>query len=69
MRPAAVEACAQLEQRSWVAALKAPISDRRLARRSDSLAVETEVDLAQCEDWAQELAGWAEAVADAIDES
>ena len=64
-----MEACAQLEQSGWVAALKAPISDRRVVRRSDSLAVETEVYLAQCEDWAQELAGLAEAVADAIDES
>ena len=58
-----------MEQSGWVAALKAPISDRPVVRRSDSLAVETEVYLAQCEDWAQELAGWAEAVADAIDES
>ena len=40
-----------------------------MVRRSDSLAVETGVDLAQCEDWAQQLAGLAEAVADAIDES
>ena len=35
----------------------------------DSLAVETGVDLAQFEDWAEQLAGLAETVADAIDES
>jgi len=62
VRPAEVEAFAQLEQSGWVAALEAPISNRPVGRRSDSLAVETEVNLAQCEDWAQELA-------DAIDES
>ena len=67
--PAEVEACAQLEQSGWVAALKAPISDSSGMRRSDSLAVEMGVNLAQFEEWAQQLAGLAEAVADAIDES
>ena len=69
VRPVKVEAFAQSEQSPWVAALKAPISDRPVVRRSDSLAVETDVNLAQCEDWAKELAGLSEAVADAIDES
>ena len=40
-----------------------------MVRRSDSLAVDTDVNLAQCADWAQELAALSEAVADAIDES
>ena len=62
VRPAEVEAFAQLEQSGWVAALRAPVSDRPVVRRSDSLAVETEVNLAHCADRAQELA-------DAIDES
>ena len=69
VRPAEVDACAQLEQNGWVAALKAPISDSPAVRRSDSLAVETGVNLAQFEDWAQQLAGLAKTVADAIDES
>ena len=69
VRPAEVEACAQLEQNGWVAALKAPISGSPVVRRSESLAVETGVDLAHFEDWAQQLAGLAETVADAIDES
>ena len=69
VRPAEAEACAQLEQSGWVAALKAPISDSPVVRHSDSLAIETGVDLAQFEDWAEQLAGLAETVADAIDES
>lgn len=69
VRPAEVDACAQLEQSGWVAALKAPISDSPVVRRSDSLAVETGVNLAQFEDWAKQLAGLARTVADAIDES
>ena len=69
VRPAEVEACTQLEQSGWVAALKAPILDSPLARRSESLAVETGVNLAQFEDWAKQLAGLAETVAVAIDES
>ena len=69
VRPAEVDACAQLEQSGWVAAMKAPISDSPVMRRSDSLAVETGVNLAQFEDWAQQLAGLAKTVADAIDES
>ena len=69
VRPAEVDVCAQLEQSGWVAALKAPISDSPAVRRSDSLAVETGVNLAQFEDWAQQLAGLVETVADAIDES
>ena len=69
VRPAEVEACAQLEQSGWVAALKAPLSESPMVRRSESLAVETGVNLAQFEDWAQQLAGLAEAVSDAIDES
>ena len=69
VRPAEVEICAQLEQNGWVAALKAPISDSSEVRRSDSLAVETGINLAQFEDWAQQLAGLTETVADAIDES
>jgi hypothetical protein len=58
-----------LEQSGWVAALKAPLSESPVVRRSDNLAVETGVNLAQFEDWAQQLAGLAETVADAIDES
>ena len=58
-----------MEQSGWVAALKAPISESPLVRRSDSLAVETGVNLGQFEDWAQLLVGLAETVADAIDES
>ena len=69
VRPAEIEACAQLEQSGWVAALKAPISDRPVVRRSDSLAVETGVNLEQFESWAQQLAGLAEMIADAVDES
>jgi len=69
VRPAEVEACAQLEQSGWVAALKAPISNSPVVRRSDSLAVETGANLEQFEDWAQQLAGLAETVSDAIDES
>ena len=69
VRPAEVEACAQLEQSGWVAALQAPISDSPVVRRSDSLAVETVVDLEQFENWAQQLAGLAETIADAVDES
>ena len=69
VRPAEVEACEQLEQSGWVAALKAPLSESPVVRRSDNLAVETGVNLAQFEDWAQQLAGLAETVADAIDES
>ena len=69
VRPAEVDACAQLEQSGWVAALKAPLSENPVVRRSDSLAVETGVNLAQFEDWAHHLAGLAETVADAIDES
>ena len=64
-----MEACAQLEQSGWVAALKAPISNSPVVRRSDSLAVETGVNLEQFEDWAQQLAGLAETISDAIDES
>ena len=66
---AEVEACAQLEQSGWVAALKAPLSESPVVRRSDSLALEAGVNLAQFEDWAQQLAGLSETVADAIDES
>ena len=69
VRPAEVDVCAQLEQSGWVAALKAPISDSPAVRRSDSLAVETGVNLAQFEDWAQQLAGLAKTVTGAIDES
>ena len=69
VRPAEIEACAQLEQNGWVAALKAPILESPVVRRSDSLAVETGVNLGQFEDWSQQLAGLAETVADAIDES
>ena len=69
VHPAEVEACAQLEQSGWVAALKAPISNSPVVRRSDSLAVETGVNLEQFEDWAQQLAGLAETISDAIDES
>ena len=69
VRPAEIEACAQLEHSGWVAALRAPISDSSVVRRLDSLAVETGVNLEQFEDWAQKLAGLAETVADAIDES
>ena len=69
VRPAEVEACAQLEQSGWIGALKAPIPESPMVRRSDSLAVETGVNLAQFEDWAQQLSGLAETVADAIDES
>ena len=69
VRPAEVEACAQLEQSGWVAALKAPLSESPVVRRSDNLALETGVNLAQFEDWAQQLARLAESVADAIDES
>lgn len=69
VRPAEIEACAQLEQSGWIAALKAPISDRPVVRRSDSLAVETGVNLEQFESWAQQLAGLAEMIADAVDES
>jgi hypothetical protein len=58
-----------LEQSGWVAALQAPISDRPVVRRSDSLAVETGVNLEQFESWAQQLAGLAEMIADAVDES
>ena len=58
-----------MEQSGCVAALKAPSSDSPVVRRSDILAVETVVNLMQCEDWAQQLAGLKEAVADAIDES
>jgi hypothetical protein len=54
---------------AWVAALQAPISDRPVVRRSDSLAVETGVNLEQFESWAQQLAGLAEMIADAVDES
>ena len=52
-----------------VAALKAPLSESPVVRRSDSLALETGVNLAQFEDWTQQLAGLAETVAGAIDES
>ena len=69
VRPAEVEACAQLEQNGWVAALQAPISDSPVIRRSDSLAVEMGVNLRQFESWAQQLAELAETIADAIDES
>ena len=69
VRPAEVEARAQVEQNGWVAALKDPISGSPVVRRSDSLAVETTVNLEQFEYWAQQLAGLAETVADAIDES
>ena len=69
VRPAEVQACAHLEQSGWVAALKAPISDSPVVRRSDNLAVETEINVAQFEDWAEHLASLAETVADAIDES
>ena len=69
VRPAEVEACAQLEESGWVAALKVPISDSHAVRRLDSLAVETGVNLAQFEDWAEQLAVLAATVADAIDES
>ena len=55
VRPVKVEAFAQSEQSPWVAALKAPISDRPVVRRSDSLGVETEFNVAQCEAWAKEL--------------
>jgi hypothetical protein len=40
-----------------------------VVRRSDSLAVETGVNLEQFESWAQQLAGLAEMIADAVDES
>ncbi len=69
VRPAEIEACAQLEESGWVAALRAPLSDSPVVRRSDSLAVETGVNLEQFENWAQQLAGLAAAIADAIDES
>ena len=69
VRPAEVEACAQLEQNGWVSALQAPISDSPVIRRSDSLAVEMGVNLRQFESWAQQLAELAETIADAIDES
>tara|TARA_B100000900_G_C20229166_1_gene573088 strand:+ start:287 stop:529 length:243 start_codon:yes stop_codon:yes gene_type:complete len=69
VRPVELEACAQLEQSGWVAALKAPLSESPVVRRSDSLAVETGVNLAEFDDWAQHLAGLAETVANAIDES
>ena len=69
VRPAEVEVCAQLEQSGWVAAMKAPISASPVVRRPDSLAVETGVNLSQFENWAQQLAGLVETVADAIDES
>ena len=68
VRPAEVEACAQLESDGWIAELQAPI-EQSAVRRSHSLAVEQGVSWEQFLHWAERLKALAQQVADGVDES
>ena len=69
VRPAEVEACAQLEANGWIADLKTPVGRQPVVQSINSLAVEVTTSLAQFEGWSKLLKALAQQVADAIDES
>ena len=69
VRPVEVQACAQLEQEGWLADLKSPLPESPVVRRTASLAQEVGVTIDQFVDWAEQLAGLSQQVADAVDES
>ena len=69
VRPAEVQACAQLEQDGWLAELKSPLPESPVVRRTASLAQEVEVSIEQFLDWSERLGRLSQQVADAVDES
>ena len=69
VHPAEVEACAQLESDGWIAELQAPLEQKVVVRRSNSLAAEQGVSSEQFLHWAERLKALAGQIADGIDES
>lgn len=69
VRPAEVQACAQLEMDGWLAALKKRLPDSPSVRRAGSLAQEVDLAIEQFIDWSQQLELLSQQIADNVDES
>ena len=69
VRPAEVEACAELELNGWIADLRSPVDRQPTVRPANSLAVEVATSLEQFQEWSTRLKDLAAQIADAIDES
>ena len=69
VRPAEVQACAQLERDGWLKALKKRLPDSPSVRRAGSLAQEVDLAIEQFVDWSQKLELLSQQIADSVDES